>query len=193
MTGFSTAASREIVGKRIALLKEAVPTASKTAWLVPRRGWVGTWRALLDETAQATRHTMIEAVLEEPVDDASYRRAFDIMTRERADSIYVTPALENLQHRRLIAALAAEARLPAVYSNRENVEAGGLMAYGVDLADLFRRSAGYVDRILKGADPAAMPFQQPTRFELVLNLKTARALGLEISPSLLGRADEVIE
>ena len=100
---------------------------------------------------------------------------------------------ENFERRRIIAALAAEIRLPAIYVTREYVEVGGLMAYAADFVDVYRRMAGYVDQILKGANPAEMPFQQPAKFELVINLKTAKALGLTVPQSLLVRADEVIE
>ena len=105
----------------------------------------------------------------------------------------MTPAPENLAHRELIADLAIEAKLPSVSQFREYVEAGGLIGYGPDIVDVYRRAAGYLDRIFKGADPAEMPYQQPTKFDLTLNLKTADALGLAVPPSLLALADDVFE
>ncbi len=145
------------------------------------------------EAAQRARVTLIGAPLNDPIDEAEYRRAFAAMSQQGVDSLIVGASPENLRHRRLIAELAAEARLPAIYQFRESIEAGGLMAYAFDVTDMFRRAAGYVDLILKGANPGDLPIQQPTRFELVINLKTAKALGLTFPPSILVRADEVIE
>ena len=115
------------------------------------------------------------------------------MTKARADALTViaTPLFDT--ERRRLVELAAARRLPAVYTFRWSVEAGGLMSYGPDFADLYRRAATYVDKILKGAKPGDLPVEQPTKFELVINLKTAKALGLTIPPSLLLRADQVIE
>jgi putative ABC transport system substrate-binding protein len=119
--------------------------------------------------------------------------AFAAMTRERAGALYVVGDPMLSQHRRRLAGLAAKSRLPAVYELKDHAEAGGLMAYGPSILDMYRRAATYVDKILKGAKPADLPVEQPTKFELVINLKTAKALGLTIPPSLLRRADEVIE
>jgi putative ABC transport system substrate-binding protein len=119
--------------------------------------------------------------------------AFTEMTRKRADAIVVLPWATLFGQRTRIVALAEKHRLPAVYTYREYVESSGLMSYGPDLADSFRRSAMYVDKILKGAKPADLPVEQATKFELVINLKTAKALGLTIPPSVLGRADQVIQ
>jgi putative ABC transport system substrate-binding protein len=137
--------------------------------------------------------TVVEAVLEAPADDAEYRRIFATIVRNGGDSLYVSPALENLTHRRLIAELAIGAKLATMSQYPESVEAGGLMSYGTAFADLYRQSAGYIDRILKGSKPADMPFQQATRFELVVNLRTAKALGLSLPPLLLAHADQVIQ
>jgi putative ABC transport system substrate-binding protein len=122
-----------------------------------------------------------------------FDRAFSAMTRARAAALYVLTSVMFISERRRLVDLAAKNRLPAVYPWREAVDAGGLMSYGPDFADLFRRAATYVDKILKGAKPADLPVEQSTKFELVINLKTARALGLTIPPSMLGRADEVIQ
>jgi putative ABC transport system substrate-binding protein len=114
-------------------------------------------------------------------------------TKERADALLTLVAALFLRHRMQIVELAARNRLPTVANAREFPEAGGLMAYGVSIRDNFRRAAGYVDRILKGAKPGDLPIERPTKFELVINMRTAKTLGLTISPSLLARADQVIE
>src|SRR5262249_20812110 len=120
-------------------------------------------------------------------------RAFDAARANKADALVV--GLDTLMqtNRQLIAELAARHRLPAIYSAREFVDAGGLFGYGASYPDLYRRAAGYVDKILKGTTPADLPVQQPARFELVVNLKTAKALGLEVPHTLLARADDVLE
>jgi putative ABC transport system substrate-binding protein len=115
------------------------------------------------------------------------------MTKAHAGALLVPPQPFAFVHARRIADLAAKSRLPAVFAFRESVEAGGLMAYAADAPDMFRRAAVYVDKILKGAKPADLPVEQPTKFELVINLKTAKALGLTIPRSILIRADEVIQ
>src|SRR5262245_28235135 len=120
-------------------------------------------------------------------------RAFSEMTVARAAALTVLPGVMSYVQRSRIADLAARSRLPAVFPFRENVDAGGLMSYGPNVPDLFLRSATYVDKILKGARPGDLPVEQPTKFEVVINLKTAKALGLTIPPSLLQRADQVIE
>ena len=126
----------------------------------------------------------------EPVE---FERAFAVLGDARSEGLLVSNSAPAFVHRRLIVELAAKRRLPGVYCYRDFAEEGGMMAYGVDLADLVRRAAGYVDRILKGAKPANLPIEQPTKFELVINLKTAKALGLKIPQSLLQQADQVIE
>ena len=124
---------------------------------------------------------------------ADVDRAFSDMTGARAGALTVLPSAMFFSERRRLLDLSAKNRLPAVYPQREFVDAGGLMAYGPSLADLFRRAATYVDKILKGAKPADLPVEQPTKFELIINLKTAKGLGLTIPQSLLQRADQVID
>jgi len=119
--------------------------------------------------------------------------AFGAATRDRAGALIVLPDPMFLTHRTRIADLAAKSRLPAIYYDRDYVEAGGLMSYGANIADMYRRAATYVDKILKGAKPADLPVEQPTKFELVINLKTAKALGLTVPQSILIRADHVIQ
>jgi putative ABC transport system substrate-binding protein len=122
-----------------------------------------------------------------------FDRAFSEITKARAGALTVLPSTMFLNERRRIVDMVTKTRLPAVYTSREFVDAGGLMSYGANIADNFRRAATFVDRILKGAKPGDLPVEQPTKFELVINLKTAKALGLTIPPSLLLRADQVIE
>jgi putative ABC transport system substrate-binding protein len=124
---------------------------------------------------------------------ADLDRAFSEMTRGRAGALAVLPSTILVRERRRLVDLAAKNRLPAIYTQTEFADAGGLMAYGPNAADLHRRAATYVDKILKGAKPADLPVEQPTKFELVINLKTAKALGVTIPPSLLARADQVME
>ena len=129
-----------------------------------------------------------------PVRDAAeIKHAIETFARETNGGLIVAPDFITAVHNDLIVALTAEHRLPAVYPFRFHVTSGGLISYGVDVVDLYRRAATYVDRILKGAKPADLPVQTPTHFELIVNSKTAKALGLEVPATLLARADEVIE
>jgi putative ABC transport system substrate-binding protein len=193
VTGLSILAP-ELVGKRLELLKQAVPGAGRVA-LLWQPGAYGerTEKDILNgaEVAARTLGMRLQAV--EVRDAADFDRAFSHMTRARTVALTVLGTTMFFNERRRLADLAVKNRLPAVYSTKEFVDAGGLMAYGANLADLFRRAASYVDKILKGAKPGDLPVEQPTKFELVINLKTAKALGLTIPPSLLGRADEVIQ
>ena len=124
---------------------------------------------------------------------AEFEGAFASMSRERAQALFVAAGVLTTEHRKTLVGLAARSRIPAMWGERQFVEAGGLMSYAVNFYGEIRRAASYVDRILKGAKPGDLPVEQPTKFELVINLKTAKALGLTVRPSLLGRADEVIQ
>jgi putative ABC transport system substrate-binding protein len=145
----------------------------------------------LENAAKALGFTLLLSDEEVETPD-EFRSAFATMIRERADALYAPETPVNVLHRSLIIKLAAKNRLPAMYASREFVEAGGLMSYGSSFPDLFRSAASYVNRILKGTKPADLPVQQPARFELVINLKTAKKLGLTFSPELLFQADELI-
>ena len=151
--------------------------------------WVGYLHAI--EAAAPSFVVQLTAVLVRNAEDIE--RAIEALAQEPNGGLIVVASPLMASHRELIISLAARHRVPAVYHFRFFVTSGGLASYGIDNIDLFRRAAGYVDRILKGEKPADLPVQNPTRYELVINLKTANALGLEVPPSLLARADEVIE
>jgi putative ABC transport system substrate-binding protein len=184
----------ELASKRLELLEQALPAMSRVAALWhPGAYGESTMKEMLRamEAAAGTLSVRLQLVDVRGADE--FERAFGTMARERADALIVLPSPMLFSERRRIVDLAAQHRLPSIAMAREFVELGGLMSYGASLRDLFRRAGGYVDKILKGARPADLPVQQPTEFELVVNLKTAKALGLEIPPTLLARADEVIE
>jgi len=190
LAGFSP----ELVGKCLEVLKQAVPGASRVAILwQPGSGGERTEKDTLKGAEVAAQALGVRLQLVEARGPADIDRAFSDMTREGARALTVWTSAMLLHERSRLVALAAKHRLPAVYTFREVVHAGGLMSYGHNQADLNRRAATYVDKILKGARPGDLPVEQPTKFELVVNLKTARTLGLTIPPSLLQRADQVIE
>ena len=193
VTGASVLAP-ELVVKCLEQLKQAVPGVSRVAVLwhpgfLPER----TERDRLKGAEAAARSLGVRLQFVEARGPADFDRAFSDMTRARAGALTVFSSNMFFGERRRLVDLAAKNRLPAVYTLREFVDAGGLMAYGPNAADLFRRAAVYVDKILKGAKPGDLPVEQPTKFELVINLKTAKALGLTIPPSVLARADQVVE
>jgi putative ABC transport system substrate-binding protein len=184
----------ELVGKCLEQLKQAAPGVSRVAVLwQPGVQGERTDKEMLKGAEVAARALAVRLQLVEARSPADFDRAFSDMTRTRAGALTVLGSAMFFSERTRLVDLAAKNRLPAVYTSRDIVDAGGLMSYGPDLADSFRRAATYVDKILKGAKPADLPVEQPTKFELVINLKTAKALGLTIPPSLLGRADEVIQ
>jgi putative ABC transport system substrate-binding protein len=192
ITGFSVDAGLETLAKRFALLREIAPTCSRLACVTPGFIWDGRIGEAVRDAGRQAGVTVIGALLHDGT-EAEYRRAFAQMATQGADCFYVSIGLEHIRHRHLIAELGDATGLPGVHFHRELVEVGGLISYGSNISQLFRGAAGYVDRILKGIPPSDLPFQQPTSFELVINLRTAKTLRLEVSPSLLARADEVIE
>jgi putative ABC transport system substrate-binding protein len=179
----------ELSGKRLELLQEAVGTLARVAVLRHRDAPVDPYVTETQTAAQALGLPLHVLEVRSPDE---FAQAFAAMTRAQADALVVIPSGLFFSHRSQLAALAVQHRLPTIFLEREFVEAGGLLAYGPSMADLSRRAATYVDKILKGATPADLPVEQPTKFELVINLKTAQALGLTMPPSLLLLADEVI-
>jgi putative ABC transport system substrate-binding protein len=190
-TGLSYSVGLETIGKGLELLKETVPKVRRVAIL---SNPANPFQPLaISEVNVAARSLGLQLQLLEARGPNDFDGAFAAMATERVGALLVVADSMFLLHRTRLADLAARSRLPAAYGTRENVEAGGLMSYGASVRDLYRRSAAYVDKILKGAKPGDLPVEQPTKFELVINLKAAKALGLTIPPSVLGRADEVIQ
>ncbi len=184
----------ELVAKRLQLLSEVVPQHSRVAVLWhPRAYGDRTMAGMLKEAEHAAEILGMQLQFVPAASPDDIAGAFSIMTRERADALSVFPSPILFAEYGRIANIAADKKLPAIYAAREGVEAGGLMSYGANLPDLARQTAVYVDKILKGAKPADLPVQQPTKFELAINLKTARTLGLTITRDFLLIADEVIE
>ena len=191
VTGLSTLAP-ELIGKRLEHLNQAVPGLSRVAVLwQPGALRERTEMDLLKGAEVAARALGMQLHFVEARGPSDFNRAFSEMTKVRAGAFTVLGGTMFLTERRRLVDLAAMNQLPAMYGLREYVDAGGLMCYGPNNADMFRRAATYVDKILKGAKPADLPVEQPTKFELVINLKTAKALGLTIPPSLLQRAEVI--
>jgi putative ABC transport system substrate-binding protein len=181
----------EMASKRVQLLKELIPHISRLAFL--RNPDNASNLRIFEElqvVARAANLTVIPVEVRSPVE---FPGAFATMLRERPDAVMLTNDPLQQLHMGEIIAFLAENKLPGMFQARDNVVAGGLISYGASLPDLFRHAAGYVHKILQGTKPAELPVEQPTKFELVINLKTAKALGLELPPSLLVGADEVIE
>jgi len=191
VTGVTTQTS-ELVAKRLELLKEMVPRVRRIAMLWhPGLFGDATMRGMREETEAVARAAQVQMHFIDVARPEELERGLADTKGSGALLVFPSPMLFELRGR--IVEQAARSRLPAVYSWREAVEAGGLASYSTSFPDMFRRAAVYVDRILKGAKPADLPVEQPTRFELVINLKTARALGVTIPPSVLQRADQVIQ
>ncbi len=190
VTGLATYVPSEISENVVQVLKEAVPKVSRLAVLTNPANPVQ--RELMTALRSAAQHAKITLLPLDVRSPSDIGGGFEAAVRDQADAIYVLGDVVTYINRARIAALAAKNRLPSIYSSRSGVEAGGLMSYGPSLRDLFQRAAVYVDKIIKGAKPGDLPVEQPAKFALVINLKTAKELGIAIPPALLKRADEVI-
>ena len=190
LTG-NTVLSPDLGPKRLQIVREAIPKATRIAYLANSDNASSV--ATIAEMKIATPAAGMVLIPVEVRSVADFDPAFAAMLRERPDAVMVTNDPFHQIHVSRIIEFLANNRLPGMFQNKENVAAGGLMSYGASVPDLFRRAAGYVHRILQGTKPADLPVELPTKFDLAVNLKTAKALGLELSPTFIARADEVIE
>jgi len=192
LTGITLDAGIEIWGKRLELLKEAVPLTTRVAFLAMREGWEGSFGEAMRDVASRLGVSLI-SMLPNTGTTAEIERVFAAMAEQRPNAVLVSGEGDLYAHRKLIVDLAEKYRLPTMCPYRDFTDAGGLMAYTVDLAELLRRLASDVHQILNGTKPGDIPIYQPTRFEFLINRKTAKALGLTLPPTLLSRADEMID
>jgi putative ABC transport system substrate-binding protein len=193
-TGVSIDAGLSIHGKRIALLREIIPTMSKLGCLALRLSWSGPVSGpAIRAAAETAGLPLAVALVEFGASEADYRAAIESISRDGANAVMVVDSPELFQNGTLIAKLVGDAKLPAIFFHPEAVEAGGLMAYSFDLIELYKRAANTIDAILRGAQPGDIPIYQVTKFELSINLKTAKQLGLSVPPALVASADKVIE
>jgi len=192
ITGVAMDVGPEQWGKRFQLLQQAVPQATKFG-VLQSRATREKYGSKEEEVLQLMGVTLVGPPFDHPVDEAEYRRVFAALAQDHAEGIVVVDEPENVVNQKLIIELAEKNRLPAIYPYKMFVQAGGLMSYGIDVGDQGRRLADVVSEILKGARPGEIPISQPTKFELIINLKTAKALGLTVPATMLVAADEVIE
>src|SRR5262245_27097125 len=193
ITGVSVDAGLETWAKRLQLLQEVVPTAAKVGFLHLRSSWHLPQGKAVQEAARQLGISLSGPPLEHPIQETEYRRVLGTMAQEQVNGLIVSDGPDNFTYRRLIVRLVETARLPAIYPSRTYFDEGGFMVYGSDLAASYRWAAKYMDQILRGAKPGEIPIYQESKFELSINLKAAKTLGLEVPPMLLARADEVIE
>jgi putative tryptophan/tyrosine transport system substrate-binding protein len=192
VTGVSFEAG-PLVGKKLEVLKETVPHLSKVGFLASEDAWQSVFMVPVREAFHRAKLSLVGPPVASPLSELEYRRTLGAMTQQGIDGLVVSEQPEHVTNRQLITELVREAKLPTIYPLRYFVIAGGLMACAIDLSELFQHAADQVSRILGGASPAELPFYQATKFQLVINLKTAKTLGLTFPITLLGRADEVIE
>jgi putative ABC transport system substrate-binding protein len=192
ITGSSIDAGAEVWGKRFDLLPEAVPKLSRLGFVITTTRMGNSRTAFVRDAAKSANISLVGSPISE-INEGAYRRAFVAMVQEGAEGVYAGDEPEHFTYMRLCAQLATKTRLPSIYSWREAVESGRLMAYAFELSDLIRRNADIIDLILKGANSGDIPFYQARQYNLIINLKTAKLLDMTMPPSLLARADEVIE
>jgi putative ABC transport system substrate-binding protein len=192
LTGITLDAGIEVWGKRLEMLKDAIPSMANAAFLGMRGGWEGSAEQFLRDAGSRLGISLAFMAPQQGT-PSEIERVFAAMDQQRPDAVLVSGEGDLYAHRRLIVELAEKHRLPTMCPYRDHVEAGGLMGYAVDLTELLRRMADNVHQILKGAKPGDIPIYQSTTFELLINLKTAKALGLTLPPALLARAAEIIE
>ena len=190
ITGVTMDGGLELYGKRIGLLVEAIPKLSMATYISSQSNWENLAGRAAREGAQRAGISLSAAVLRS-FSEEEYERVF--LAMDQPEALVVSDEPEHIAYRVPLVALATKRRLPTIYPFRELVDVGGLIAYSLDLADVYRRVANVIDTVLKGTNPGDIPFYQQTKFELIINLKTAKSLGLELPPTLLARADEVIE
>lgn len=193
ITGATVDAQPALHGKRVQLLVEASPKSSKARLLASQWLWDSPAGSAIREAAQQVGIPLALARLDSDINEAAYQLAYRLMQEDQVDALIVADQPEHFSYRQLLVELAAKYRIPAVYPFREHVELGGLMSYSADIADTFRRVAHQIAEVLNGVSPMEIPFYQPTKFQLVINLKTAKAFGLTLPQTLLASADEVIE
>jgi putative tryptophan/tyrosine transport system substrate-binding protein len=193
ITGVTSDPGIEIWGKRLGLLRELIPSASRVGFLASRDVAEAADGIAMRKAAQQAGISIVGPPLESPIQESEYRRVFKVMTEERADALIVSDQVEHTTNSRLIIELAEQSRLPALFPYRFFAEQGGLIAYGMGTADINRRAAGYIARILQGAKPGELPIDQATKIELIINLKTAKTHGITVLQILLAGADELIE
>jgi putative ABC transport system substrate-binding protein len=191
ITGVMVAVSVEIYAKRIQLLREIVPTLSRVGILMGPEP--GDFETQTRQIVQMARVAVVEPTRVESNSDAEYRRVLSAISQAGAEALLVNDHVHHVTNRQVIIELASTFGLPAIYPQRAFVAAGGLMAYGIDVPEIFRQCARQIDKVLKGSNPGEIPFYQPTKFELLINLKAAKEIGLTVPPSMLSLADELIE
>ena len=189
VTGVTGTGGPEIEGKKLQILKEVVPAATHVAFLGTNADWNGPMATHVRAVAPMLGVTLVHA----EVTPNNYAGAFAQITQDRPHALYLAAHPTHYANRQMIAEFTVKQRIPSIFSSRDYVEAGGLISYGIHTSDLYRRAAGYVVKILKGAKPADLPVEQPTKFVMAINLTTAKILGLTIPGPLLAIADEVIE